>query len=122
MNRREAQRKAMETPEPGEGRSMSRRQALEDAVRTLAPRIPAHEFEAVVDHALVSPGLRKAMPERAAWLSLTAYIRHRLTEYDSLLDEGYDPESARFFVLDDINGTLEEWSSPRRVSGEEAES
>jgi hypothetical protein len=75
MNRREAQRKAMETPEPGEGRSMSRRQALEDAVRTLAPRIPAHEFEAVVDHALVSPGLRKAMPERAAWLSLTAYMR-----------------------------------------------
>ena len=35
-----------------------------------------------------------------------AYIRHRLTEYDSLLDEGYDPESARFFVLDEMNGVL----------------
>ena len=57
----------------------------------------------------------------AAWLSLTAYIRHRLTDYDELLDDGYDAESARFFVLDDMNGVLEEWGSPRRVSGEEGE-
>ncbi len=99
---------------------MTRREALEDAVRTLAPRIPAHEFEAVIDHALVSPGLRGALPERGAWLSMVAYIRHRLTDYDSLLEEGYDQDSARFFVLDDINAVLEEWGSPRRVSGEEA--
>jgi hypothetical protein len=98
---------------------MTRREALEDAVRILAPRIPAHEFEAVVDHALVSPGLRGALPERGAWLSMVAYIRHRLTDYDSLLEEGYDQDSARFFVLDDINAVLEEWGSSRRVSGEE---
>ena len=50
---------------------------------------------------------------------MTAYIRHRLTDYDSLLDEGYDQESARFFVLDDINQVLETWGSPRRISGED---
>jgi hypothetical protein len=101
---------------------MNRREAIQSAIRILAPRIPRHEFEAVTDHALGSRGLHTAAPETAAWLSLTAYIRHRLTDYDNLLDEGYDVESARFFVLDDINATLEEWGSPRRVEGgEEAE-
>lgn len=101
---------------------MNRREAIEGAVRILAPRIPRHEFEAVTDHALGSRGLHTASPEAAAWLSLVSYIRHRLTEYDSLLDEGYDVDSARFFVLDEINSTLEEWGSPRRVAeGEDGE-
>jgi hypothetical protein len=98
---------------------MTRREIVEDAVRVLAPRVPRHEFEAVVDHALMSAGLRSASPEMAAWLSMVAYIRHRMTEYDRLLDEGYDQESARFFVLEEINGVLAVWGSPRRVSGEE---
>ena len=100
---------------------MNRRAFLESALRVLAPRIPRHEFDSVIDHALMSPGLRQASPENAAWLSMLAYIRHRLTEYDRLLDEGYDVESARFFVLDDMNARLAEWGSPRRVSGEEEE-
>lgn len=98
---------------------MNRREAIESAVRILAPRIPRHEFEAVTDHALGSRGLHTASPETAAWLSLTAYIRHRLTDYDDLLNDGYDMESARFFVLDDMNGILEEWGSPRRVQAED---
>ncbi|EIM28037.1 DUF2293 domain-containing protein [Microvirga lotononidis] len=98
---------------------MNRREAIESAVRILAPRIPRHEFEAVTDHALGSRGLHAASPETAAWLSLTAYIRHRLTDYDDLLNDGYDMESARFFVLDDMNGILEEWGSPRRVQAED---
>lgn len=101
---------------------MTRRESIESAVRILAPRIPRHEFESVTDHALGSRGLHTATPETAAWLSLVAYIRHRLTDYDDLLDEGYDVESARFFVLDDMNAVLEGWGSPRRVeSGEEEE-
>ncbi|WP_262027678.1 DUF2293 domain-containing protein [Microvirga sp. Mcv34] len=98
---------------------MNRREAIESAVRVLAPRIPRHEFEAVTDHALGSRGLHAASPETAAWLSLTAYIRHRLTDYDDLLNDGYDMESARFFVLDDMNGILEGWGSPRRVLAED---
>jgi hypothetical protein len=98
---------------------MNRREAIESAVRILAPRIPRHEFEAVTDHALGSRGLHAASPETAAWLSLTAYIRHRLTDYDDLLDDGYDMESARFFVLDDMNAILEEWGSSRRVRVED---
>lgn len=98
---------------------MNRREAIESAVRILAPRIPRHEFEAVTDHALGSRGLHTATPETAAWLSLTAYIRHRLTDYDNLLEDGYDMDSARFFVLDDMNAVLEEWASPRRVEAED---
>jgi hypothetical protein len=94
---------------------MNRRQFIESAVRVLAPRIPRHEFESVVDHALGSRGLHMATPETAAWLSMVAYIRHRLTDYDTLLEDGYDVDSARFFVLDEINGVLEGWGSPRRV-------
>lgn len=97
---------------------MNRREAIEGAIRVLAPRIPDHEFESVTDHALRSRGLHGATPETAGWLSLVAYIRHVFTEYDNLLDDGYDVDSARFFVLDDINRMLGEWGSPRRVAGE----
>ena len=97
---------------------MSRRAALEAAVRALAPRIPKHEFESVVDHALVSAGLRTAAPEAAAWLSLVAYVRHALTEYDSLLADGYDQDSARFFVAGDMDEVLAGWGATRQVSEE----
>ena len=73
----------------------------------------------MVDHALLSSGLRVAVPENAAWLSMTAYIRHALTEYDSLLDDGYDAESARHFVFDDINEVLADWGVKRRLAGED---
>ncbi len=98
---------------------MNRREIVEEALRILAPKAPDHEFESIVDHALMSPGLRNASPENAAWLSMIAYVRHRLTEYDSLMDEGYDQDSARFFVADEINRILAEWGSPRRVAEEE---
>ena len=97
---------------------MSRRAAIEAALRQLAPRIPKHEFGAVVDHALDSPGLQTAAPETAAWLSLVAYVRHVLTDYDGLLAEDYDVDSARFFVLDKITDVLEEWGVRRRVGDE----
>lgn len=98
----------------------SRRRDIEDALRGIAPRIPDHERMAVVDHALDSRGLAKAKPPTAAWLSLVAYVRHVHTDYDVLLrDEGYDPDSARFFVLDEINAVLRDWGCRREVSGEE---
>lgn len=95
---------------------MAQRADVELALRRLAPRIPAHEFGAVVDHATDSPGLRAAAPKAAAWLSLTAYVRHALTEYDALLDQGYDPDSARFFVLDEMQAILAGWGVRRRLT------
>ena len=97
---------------------MSRRAALEAAVRALAPQIPKHEFESVVDHALVSAGLRTAAPGAAAWLSLVAYVRHAMTDYDALLADGYDQDSARFFVAAEMDDVLARWGATRRVGDE----
>lgn len=98
-----------------------RRAALLDALRRLAPGIPRFDLEAAADHGIDSPGLRKAAPDTAAWLSLVAYVRHVHTDYDALLEDGYDADSARFFVVDAINEVLGDWECRRRVSGEDAE-
>ena len=93
--------------------------AVAAALRRLAPKIPAHEFGAVVDHALDSKGLRNAAPETAAWLSLVAYVRHALTDYDDLLRQGYDRDSARFFVAGAMRETLRGWGVKRPLSAED---
>jgi len=92
------------------------RTEIETALRRLAPKIPPHEFGAVVDHARDSRGLKASTPETAAWLSLVAYVRHALTDYDDLLSQGYDHDSARFFVAGDIQAVLERWGVARRLA------
>lgn len=98
---------------------MAKRSGVEAALRRLAPKIPPHEFAAVADHAMDSAGLRQASPETAAWLSLVAYVRHVLTEYDDLLDQGYDAESARHFVAADMDAVLQGWGVRRRIADED---
>jgi hypothetical protein len=98
---------------------MAKRGDIGSALRRLAPHIPAHEFEAVIDHAMDSRGLSTASPETAAWLSLVAYLRHVFTEYDDLLKQGYDQDSARFFVLADIEAKLTEWGVRRKLNQED---
>jgi hypothetical protein len=99
--------------------SMATRTEVAEALRRLAPRIPAFESGAVVDHALDSTGLRTATPETAAWLSLVAYVRHALTDYDELLAEGYDHDSARHFVVDEMQAVLAEWGVRRKLGVED---
>jgi len=99
---------------------LGKRTDIEAALRRLAPHIPPHECGAVVDHAIDSRGLASASPDSAAWLSLVAYVRHTLTDYDALLAEGYDPDSARFFVLDAMNEVLGRWGARRRVGEDDA--
>lgn len=94
---------------------MSRRSAIEAALRHLVPKIPPHEFGAVVDHALDSAGLKTASPESAAWLSLVAYVRHVFTDYDALMTQGYDRDSARHFVGDEIEAVLKDWGARRSL-------
>ena len=95
---------------------MAKRADIEAALRHLALRIPPHEFAAVVDHAMDSPGLNAGSPEAAAWLSLVAYVRHVFTDYDALLTQGYDQESARFFVADEMRSVLGEWGVRRPLT------
>ena len=83
------------------------------------PRIPPHEFGAVVDHALDSRGLKASAPESAAWLSLVAYVRHAFTDYNDLLAQGYDQDSARYFVVADMEAVLGRWGVRRRLGDDE---
>jgi hypothetical protein len=99
---------------------LDRRRKIETALERLAPGIPAYESGVVVDHALDSSGLRSATPEEAAWLSLTAYVRHTMTDYDELLEEGYDPVSARFFVREAMTVALAAWGVRRTLPHDEA--
>jgi hypothetical protein len=85
---------------------------LAAALRAIAPKLPPHEFGAVMDHVRDSAGLRSAAPESAAWLALTAYARHALTDYDDLLAQGYDRDSARHFVAADMDAVLASWGVP----------
>ena len=94
---------------------MATRSDIEAALRRLAPKIPPHEFGAVIDHARDSPGLKAASAESAAWLSLVAYLRHAFTDYDELLAQGYDRDSARFFVAGDMQALLEDWGVRRKL-------
>jgi hypothetical protein len=71
---------------------LARRADIEAALGALAPRIPPHEFAAVIDHARDSPGLRAASAEQAAWLS---------------------------FVAQEIDAVLREWGVKRRVGAED---
>lgn len=97
---------------------MNRREAVAAALLRLAPRLPSYEREAVLDRALASSGLGGAAPETAAWLALVAVARHLHTEYDALLDEGYDRDSARHFVLGALDEALAGWGVRRRIAAE----
>jgi hypothetical protein len=96
--------------------NIPKRAAIDAALLRLAPAIPPHERTAVVDHAIDSRGLSVASPETAAWLSLVAYVRHTFTDYDELLAEGYDPDSARHFVAGRMEKVLQTWGVRRRVA------
>ena len=41
--------------------------------------------------------------------------------YDTLLEEGYDRESARFFVVDHINKVLTNWRATRLLDPDDDE-
>jgi hypothetical protein len=98
---------------------VSRRALLEAVLRRLAPKIPPHEFDAVIDHALDSAGLKSAAPENAVWLSLVAYVRHMFTDYDELMTQGYDRDSARHFVADDMADVLRHWGVRRPLGSDD---
>lgn len=86
-----------------------RRDRIAEALGVIAPGLPPFERTAILDHAEDSPGLRPASPQAAAWAALTAYVRHALTDYDSLLDDGYDADAARHFVRPEMERILAEW-------------
>lgn len=98
---------------------MNRAYDIAAALKRLFPHIEARDERAIVDRALGSRGLKTASPESAAWLSAVAYARHGFTDYDQMLEDGYDQESARHFTLEALNDVLRAWGSRRAVGTSE---
>lgn len=94
-----------------------RQMAIRAALRALVPGIPLDEAQDILIRA-GRPALKELPPLTALWLALTSHIRHRHTEYDTLLADGYDRDAARFFVADATDDMLTSWGCARSVRDE----
>lgn len=96
-------------------RGTRRQQEIIKALRLVAPGIPYADAQSVLEEA-GSARMKTLPPSTAVWLSLVSHVRHRHTEYDTLLAEGYGRDAARHFVLSSTNDVLTGWRSRRLVS------
>ena len=98
--------------------STRRQAAVSRAISALAPMMPREDAQIV--RALVArPHMRALDAGRAVWLAAVTHIRHAHTDYDVLMEEGYDRDAARFFVRDDINAVLQRWQATRLLDADE---
>lgn len=89
-----------------------RRRAIAKALTALLPLAPYSDMEKIrTDAGAVH--MKTLPPAIAVWLATVAHVRHVHTDYDKLLAEGYDRESARFFVIDQTNAMLTRWRATR---------
>jgi hypothetical protein len=100
------------------GHSTKRQKEIARHMRAMAPMMPLADFTPALETAIAGH-LRHLPPSIAAWQAITTRARHAHSDYDALLKEGYDRESARHFCLDAMNECLADWGCGRRVSAEE---
>ncbi|NVK34712.1 MAG: DUF2293 domain-containing protein [Rhodobacteraceae bacterium] len=75
-----------------------------------APGVPFADALKIIE--IASAGHLRHLPASIAiQQALTSYVRHEMTDYDALLDEGYDRDAARHFVMGDMEDILNDWSS-----------
>jgi hypothetical protein len=96
----------------------NRRRAIAKALTALLPMAPYADIEAIREMA-GARDMRELPASLAVWLATVAHVRHAHTDYDRLLAEGYDRDSARFFVVDAINETLTRWRATRLLEESE---
>jgi len=95
-----------------------RQKDIAKAVTRYIPQAPFYDAEAIRAQACAKH-MRELKPDAAVWLSIIAYIRHNYTPYDSLRDEGYERDAARFFIAEAVNAKLRKWRATRFLSYEE---
>jgi len=89
-----------------------RRRALAKALTLLLPMAPYADIEKIRANA-GAVHMKTLPPSVAVWLATVAHIRHAHTDYETLLEEGYDRDAARFFVIDRVNEVLTAWRATR---------
>lgn len=92
----------------------SRQRAIAKALTALLPMAPYIDIEKIREDSLRAT-YRSLPPSIATWLATVAHIRHEHTDYDALLDDGYDRDAARHFVVDEINEVLTTWRASRML-------
>ena len=98
----------------------SRKRGIAKALTTLLPMAPYADTEKIrADSG--ARHMKTLPPSVAVWLAAVAHIRHEHTDYERLLDEGYDRDSARFFVIERINEVLTTWRSTRLLDADDDE-
>ncbi|MGC4025413.1 MAG: DUF2293 domain-containing protein [Mesorhizobium sp.] len=98
-----------------------RQRAIAKALTTLLPWAPYSDTEVIRAEAN-AVHMKTLPPSVAIWLATVAHVRHQHTEYDRLLAEGYDRDSARFFVIDKINDVLTRWRATRLLDPDDEDS
>ena len=89
---------------------------MAEEIRRLFPGCPAGRADEIARHAgergsgrVGRSAAGRALDERAVTLAVVASVRHRDTEYDSLLMAGMAREEARERIRGDIDEVLDEW-------------
>jgi len=95
-------------------KSSARQKEITKRLRTIVPNASMEDFLAISETALAGH-LRHLPPSIAAWQAVTSRARHAHTDYDELLENGYDVESARHFVAEAINDKLADWGCSQRL-------
>ncbi len=98
-----------------------RQRAIGKVLTALLPAAPYADTEPIRE-AAGAPHLKTLPPSIAVWLATVAHVRHRHTEYEALLDEGYDRDAARFFVVDQVNDVLTRWRATRLLDPDDDDS
>ncbi len=84
-------------------------------------RVPFSDAEQIRQEA-GSRHMKTLPPSIAVWLATVAHIRHQHTDYERLLEEGYERDAARFFVLDAVNAVLTGWRATRLLDPDDDDS
>jgi len=89
---------------------------MAESIRQLFPGCPPEEARVIAAHASVRGSGRvgrtaagRALDEEAVRAAVIAAIRHRHTNYDRLLMQGWDRMDARDAIRDDIDRVLDQW-------------
>ena len=97
-----------------------RRRAIAKALTALLPLAPYADMEKIRAEA-GAVHMKPLPPGIAVWLATIAHIRHGHTDYEKLLAEGYDRDSARFFVIEQTNKVLTRWRATRLLDADDDE-
>ncbi|AEH87953.1 DUF2293 domain-containing protein [Mesorhizobium sp. B283B1A] len=95
-----------------------RRRAIAKALTALLPLAPYADMEKIRTDA-GSVHMKTLPPSIAVWLAAIAHIRHMHTDYEKLLTDGYDRDSARFFVIEQTNVVLTRWRATRLLDADD---